>query len=1715
MLTNVTLTANAANGGGNGATNAGNGSGYGGAIFNYSGNLTLDFVTLTGNRVAPGAGGAGGSADGGAIYSLGDASAACSAGGNPCNTSGNASLTMNHSIAANTTGGVNDVVVAAINAGTSSGSGANNAIGAATGFTASNAVSGALSLGALPTTLTGGMMDVIIPQSGRPAINAAGTAPCSQPTDQRGIARPQGAACDVGAVEIVSATAGSGATLMVTNNADSGAGSLRAQIAAAATGDSIVFAAALDGATINLTTFSNDVSTGSTQFGPSAFFITGSKTLTIDATANGLTKGVVIARSSATGTANFRLFDVGSGSSLTLRGLTLSNGAATGNAGATGGGSLGAGGAIFNQGTLFLQQCTLANNVVVGGFGGTPSAGLGGSGVGHSASTAAGGGPDSGAAGAAATGFAGDVFKFSGGPSGGGGRVDVRAPGGVIPPPILPPPIIPPGVGIPFGGGGGGFGGGGSGRGGNGGSGGFGGGGGVSGGGGGGGLGGAIFNDAGTVLLTNVTLTANAANGGGNNSSLAGNGSGYGGAIFNYAGSVTLDFVTLTGNSVAAGTGGTGGGAGGGAIYSLGDSPAGCIAGGNICGTSGIATLAMNHSIAANTIGGVNDVVVGAINAGTSNGSGAYNVIGAATGFTASNAVSGTLLLGALPTTLTGGMMDVMIPQASSAAINAAGAASCSQTTDQRGIARPQGAACDVGAVEVVLAVNQATLTAIATPSGIVFNATSALSTTGGSGSGAVSFAVTAGGTFCSIVGSTLTGIGVGTCTVTATKAADANYNATTATVNVLVDAAQQAPLVTIATPMRIVFNATSALSTLGGSGTGAVSFAVVFGNSFCSIVGSTLTGTGVGTCTLASTKPADANYYAATGFSSVTVSAANQAALTAIATPSSIVFGATSALSTTGGSGNGAVSFAVTAGNAFCSIVGSTLTGTAGGNCTVTATKAADANYNAMNATVTVAVSKADQAALMASATPSSIVFNATSTLSATGGSGTGAVSFAVTNGNAFCTVSGSILTGTSVGTCTVAATKVADANYDATTATVNVTVSAANQVTLTAIANPASIVLGATSALSATGGSGTGAVSFAVTAGNTFCSIVGSTLTGTGVGACTVTATKAADANYNVATSTVNVTVSAANQATLTAVATPSSIVFNATSALSTTGGSGTGVVSFAVTAGGTSCSLTGSTLTGTGIGTCTVTANKAADANYNAAMATVNVTVSTANQTALTAVATPANLVFNATTALATTGGSGTGVVSFAVTSGNTLCAIVGSILTGTGVGACTVTASKTADANYNATSATVNVTVSKASQAALTTVATPANIVFGATSPLSATGGSGTGAVSFAVTSGNTFCAIVGSILTGTGVGICTVTASKAADANYNATTATANVSVGLATQATLTAVANPANIVFGATSALSTSGGSGTGAVSFAVTAGNAFCSVSSSTLTGAGTGACTVTATKAADANYNVAIATVNVTVGRAVTATTLSPPASLTLGQTVNVSAAVAVVAPGSGVPTGTITITDGGLGVNDTCTITLPATRCTLTPSVAGNQTLTATYSGDSSFQASSAIGSLTVGTRPTSITLTSSPNPSKAGDPVTLTATVTVLIPASSVGGTGLKRADDNTKAAAIPTGSVTFSDAGTALGTVPLNADGVASLSTLTLAQGSHTLTAEYSGDASAAVATITAIQAVDAALPVPTLSGWMLMLLGLMLAAAVAMVNGRRPTAPGK
>jgi hypothetical protein len=454
--------------------------------------------------------------------------------------------------------------------------------------------------------------------------------------------------------------------------------SLRGAINHANSGDTIVFAVALDGQTILLTNYSNAVGCTTTdanhcqtagaqlttEFGPSAFFITGNKTLTIDA-ASGMTQGLTIRRSPSAPL--FRLFDVDTGSALTLAGLRLSYGYAKGgDGGPPSGGVLGAGGAIFNQGTLALQRCTLDSNEAHGSdmsfnYGVFGGAGVGGGGI------YPGGNPNGGSVGS-------PDFDGSGGGPGGPGGFGGGGTGG-------PSPFFHNGRG-----GDGGFGGGGGGAaaGSSDGGGGFGGGNGSvrtgsSGlGGGGGGMGGAIFNDAGSVSLVNVTLSANQAVGGPSGGNV---GAGLGGALFNYNGSLTLDFVTVSGNS--------------GGIYSLGDSSSACSSGGNPCASSG-ATLIMRNSIVANSSGSAHDVVMASINAGSVTSAGTNNIIMGNYAFTGGVVSSADPHLAALLPG--GGLQGVMVPQAGSAAINTG---TCDSTSiDQRGMTRPLGAICDIGAVQ-------------------------------------------------------------------------------------------------------------------------------------------------------------------------------------------------------------------------------------------------------------------------------------------------------------------------------------------------------------------------------------------------------------------------------------------------------------------------------------------------------------------------------------------------------------------------------------------------------------------------------------------------------------------------------------------------------------------------------------------------------------------------------------------------------------------------------------------------------------------------------------------------------------------------------------------------------------------------------------------------------------------------------------------------------
>lgn len=195
-------------------------------------------------------------------------------------------------------------------------------------------------------------------------------------------------------------------------------------------------------------------------------------------------------------------------------------------------------------------------------------------------------------------------------------------------------------------------------------------------------------------------------------------------------------------------------------------------------------------------------------------------------------------------------------------------------------------------------------------------------------------------------------------------------------------------------------------------------------------------------------------------------------------------------------------------------------------------------------------------------------------------------------------------------------------------------------------------------------------------------------------------------------------------------------------------------------------------------------------------------------------------------------------------------------------------------------------------------------------------------------------------------------------------------------------------------------------------------------------------------------------------------TTTTLTSSANPSLaGSAVTLSAKVT---SSGGTPTGTVIFSDSGATLG-TVPLNSGGVATFVTSSLsAGTHILAATYGGATGFSPS---GSATLSqvvsglTAATKTALTSSANPSNVGTSVTFTATVS-----SNTG---------------IPSGSATFSDSGTTLGTVALNSSGSAVFTTSSLTAGTHAITASYNGASGFAASTSPAVsQVVNSTTAIP-------------------------------
>jgi hypothetical protein len=194
-----------------------------------------------------------------------------------------------------------------------------------------------------------------------------------------------------------------------------------------------------------------------------------------------------------------------------------------------------------------------------------------------------------------------------------------------------------------------------------------------------------------------------------------------------------------------------------------------------------------------------------------------------------------------------------------------------------------------------------------------------------------------------------------------------------------------------------------------------------------------------------------------------------------------------------------------------------------------------------------------------------------------------------------------------------------------------------------------------------------------------------------------------------------------------------------------------------------------------------------------------------------------------------------------------------------------------------------------------------------------------------------------------------------------------------------------------------------------------------------------------------------------SITVGKRPTSTALAlSPSTSVWGQTVTMTATVSVLPPATGAATGTVRFFNGTTQLG-TATISNGVATFTKSNFGVGTYSITAQYDGNASTAGStSPARSLVVNMRQTSTALSLSATSTVFRQPVTMTATVSVVAP-----GTGT------------PTGTVRFYDGTTLLGSATLS-NGVATFTKSNFSVGSHSVTATYVGIATAATSTSAAV-----------------------------------------
>lgn len=530
-------------------------------------------------------------------------------------------------------------------------------------------------------------------------------------------------------------------------------------------------------------------------------------------------------------------------------------------------------------------------------------------------------------------------------------------------------------------------------------------------------------------------------------------------------------------------------------------------------------------------------------------------------------------------------------------------------------------------------------------------------------------------------------------------------------------------------------------------------------------------------------------------------------------------------------------------------------------------------------------------------------------------------------------------------------------------------------------------------------------------------------------------IVATYSGDANYTSSDTSANPTVvTVAMAATTTSVSvSPATSSFGtavtlAATVVNSTGWAATGTVTFTagamtlgtanLTAAGTA-SITTSSLA---IGSYNVVATYSGDGNFAASASTAAaVTVTQIAQT-ISLGNVPANLTYGATPLVIAASASSNLAVSLAVSGPATL---NGSTLVINGAGTVTITATQAGNATYAAAAPVVQtITVAKAP---LTVNVNNVMVAYGAAIP--ALTGSVTGLVNADNITASYATAATSASAPGTYAITATLNDPANRLANYTVSNTGGTLTIFTQTQ-TITFPAVAANVTYGAAPiALAATASSGL-PVSYTVSGPG---TIVGSTLVINGAGTVVVTANQPGNGNYGAASAvSQTVTVAKAV----------------LTVTAASATRGFGSANPVFTGTLTGVVNGDNLTATYATNATASSAPGTYAITPTVVDPSGRLGNYNVTLVPGTLSVTSNSTVVAITVASGSSTVSFGTAVTFSIRVGPPSGSTG---------------TPTGTVTFRDGTTVLGTAALNA-GVATLTVATLSVGTHSVSASYAGDA---------------------------------------------------